>query len=94
MPKFPPPAAKMTEREYAIAKRLGTRIALILSEEPTDPPPQGFDIAVLNQLARFSHPPIAVVVGDRLPNCRLPQFLESDPDLIANILQWLHNLER
>ncbi|MBO0348235.1 hypothetical protein J0895_03780 [Phormidium pseudopriestleyi FRX01] len=33
----------MTEREYAIAKRLGTRIALILSEEPTDPPPQGFD---------------------------------------------------
>jgi len=70
------------------------QIALILYEEPTDPPPQGFDIAVLNQLARFSHPPIAVVVGDRLPNCRLPQFLESDPNLIANILQWLHNLER
>ncbi|MCW6035911.1 hypothetical protein K4A83_06445 [Spirulina subsalsa FACHB-351] len=70
------------------------KIALIFYEAPTDPPPQGFDMAVLNQLARFSHPPIAVVVGDRLPECRLPQFLESDPDLIANILQWLHNLER
>nr|WP_317266189.1 HEAT repeat domain-containing protein [Arthrospira sp. SH-MAG29] len=70
------------------------KIALIFYEAPTDPPPQGFDRAVLNQLARFSHPPIAVVVGDRLPECRLPQFLESDPDLIANILQWSHNLER
>ncbi|MEA5471649.1 hypothetical protein VB714_22440, partial [Spirulina sp. 06S082] len=70
------------------------KIALILYEAPTDLPPQEFDIAVLNQLARFSHPPIAVVVGDRLPECRLPHFLETDPDLIANILQWLHNLER
>ncbi|MBS0016553.1 MAG: hypothetical protein KFF72_09390 [Arthrospira sp. SH-MAG29] len=34
-----------------------------------------------------------MVVGDRLPECRLPQFLESDPDLIANILQWLHNID-
>jgi hypothetical protein len=51
-------------------------------------------MAVLNQLAQFSHPPIAVVVTDRLPECRLLQFLESEPDLIANILQWLHNLER
>ena len=70
------------------------KIALILYEAPTDPPPQEFDIAVLNQLARFSHPPIAVVVGDRLPECRLSHFLETAPDLIANILQWLHNLER
>ncbi|MFP4221111.1 MAG: PBS lyase, partial [Phormidium sp.] len=70
------------------------KIALIFYEAPTDPPPQGFDRAVLNQLARFSHPPIAVVVPQPLPDCRLLQFLESDPDLIANILQWLHNLER
>jgi hypothetical protein len=69
-------------------------IALILYEEPTDPPPQGFDIAVLNQLARFSHPPIALVVRDRLAECRLPQFLESDPNLVTTILQWLQNLER
>ncbi|WP_420329805.1 hypothetical protein [Spirulina subsalsa] len=58
------------------------------------PTPQGFDIAVLNQLARFSHPPIAVIVPQPLPECRLPQFLESDPDLIANLLQWLQNLDR
>ncbi len=70
------------------------QIALILYEEPTDPPPQGFDIAVLNQLARFSHPPIAVVLPQPLPECRLPQFLESDPDLIANLLRWLQNLAR
>ncbi|MDT9196976.1 MAG: transposase [Limnospira sp. PMC 1291.21] len=69
-------------------------IALILYEEPTDPPPQGFDIAVLNKLARFSHPPMAVIVPQRLPECRLPQFLESDPDLIAHLLQWLQNLAR
>jgi HEAT repeat protein len=69
-------------------------IALILYEEPTDPPPQGFDIAVLNQLARFSHPPIAVVLPERLTDCRLPQFLESDPNLVTTILQWLQNLER
>ncbi|MGL4497650.1 MAG: HEAT repeat domain-containing protein [Planktothrix sp.] len=69
-------------------------IALILYEEPTDPPPQGFDMAVLNQLARFSHPPIAVVVPQPLPDCRLPQFLESDPDLMATLLQWLQNLDR
>jgi HEAT repeat protein len=70
------------------------QIALIFYEEPTDPPPQGFDIAVLNQLARFSHPPIAVVVPQPLPECRLPQFLESDPDLMATLLQWLQNLDR
>ncbi|MDB9314198.1 hypothetical protein PN462_13885 [Spirulina sp. CS-785/01] len=70
------------------------QIALILYEEPTDPPPQGFDIAVLNQLARFSHPPIAVIVPQPLPECRLPQFLESDPDLMATLLQWLQNLDR
>ncbi|MGC9504352.1 hypothetical protein [Baaleninema sp.] len=70
------------------------QIALILYEEPTDPPPQGFDMAVLNQLARFSHPPIAVVVPQRLPECRLPQFLENDPDLMATLLQWLQNLDR
>ncbi|EKD08247.1 PBS lyase HEAT domain protein repeat-containing protein [Arthrospira platensis C1] len=69
-------------------------IALILYEEPTDPPPQGFDIAVLNKLARFSHPPMAVIVPQRLPECRLPQFLESDPDLIAHLFQWLQNLAR
>ncbi|MDJ1180341.1 PBS lyase [Roseofilum sp. BLCC_M91] len=69
-------------------------IALILYEEPTDPPPQGLDIAVLNQLARLSHPPIAVVVPQPLPECRLPQFLESDPDLMATLLQWLQNLDR
>ncbi|MGL4501259.1 MAG: HEAT repeat domain-containing protein, partial [Planktothrix sp.] len=69
-------------------------IALILYEEPTNPPPQGFDMAVLNQLARFSHPPIALVVPDRLAECRLPQFLESDPNLVTTILQWLQNLER
>jgi hypothetical protein len=69
-------------------------IALILYEEPTDPPPQGFDIAVLNQLARFSHPPIAVVLPERQTDCRLPQFLESDPNLVTTILQWLQNLER
>ncbi|AFY80902.1 NACHT domain-containing protein [Oscillatoria acuminata] len=69
-------------------------IALILYEEPTNPPPQGFDMAVLNQLARFSHPPIALVVPDRLAECRLPQFLESDPNLVRTILQWLQNLEK
>ncbi|RAQ41179.1 hypothetical protein B9S53_14375 [Arthrospira sp. O9.13F] len=69
-------------------------IALILYEEPTDPPPQGCDIAVLNKLARFSHPPMAVIVPQRLPECRVPQFLESDPDLIAHLLQWLQNLAR
>jgi len=70
------------------------KIALILYEAPTDPPPQGLDPTVLNQLARFSHPPIAVILPQPLPECRLPQFLENDPDLIANILQWLQNLER
>ncbi|MFO8038699.1 MAG: hypothetical protein R6U67_04525, partial [Sodalinema sp.] len=70
------------------------QIALILYEEPTNPPPQGFDIAVLNQLARFSHSPIALVVPDRLAECRLPQFLEGDPNLVTTILQWLQNLER
>ena len=69
-------------------------IALLLYEEPTDPPPQGFDIAVLNRLARFSHPPIAVVLPERLTDCGLPQFLESDPNLVTTILQWLQNLER
>jgi hypothetical protein len=77
-----------------IAKRLFTRIALILYEEPTDSPPQGFDPAVLNQLARFSHPPIAVVLPEPLTECRLPQFLSTDPDLVTRILQCLHHLER
>ncbi|MDB9494969.1 HEAT repeat domain-containing protein [Spirulina subsalsa CS-330] len=70
-----------------------TQIALILYEAPTDPPPQGFDLDVLNQLARFSHPPIAVVVPQSLADCPLPQFLATDANLIANLLQWLHNLE-
>ena len=70
------------------------KIALIFYESPTDPPPQGLDLTVLNQLARFSHPPIAVIVPAPLANCQLPQFLETEPDLISNILQWLHNLER
>ena len=39
-------------------------------------------------------PPMAVVVPQPLPECRLPQFLESDPDLIAHLLQWLQNLAR
>lgn len=68
---------KMTEGDQVFAKRLGTRIALILYEEPNDLPPQGFDLAVLNQLARFSHPPIAVVLDDRLAECRLPQFQDQ-----------------
>ncbi|AFY81293.1 hypothetical protein Oscil6304_1593 [Oscillatoria acuminata PCC 6304] len=70
------------------------KIALIFYETPTDPPPQGFDITVLQQLARFSDPPIAIVVPALLAECQLPQFLETDSNLIANILQWLHNLER
>ena len=70
------------------------QIAFILYEEPTAPPPQGFDIAALNQLARFSHPPIAVILKQPLTDCRLPQFLATDPDLVTRILQWLHHLER
>ncbi|MEK9512619.1 hypothetical protein AAEJ74_13260 [Limnospira fusiformis PMC 851.14] len=69
-------------------------IALILYEEPTDHPPRLWISRVLNKLARFSHPPMAVIVPQRLPECRLPQFLESDPDLIAHLLQWLQNLAR
>ncbi|WP_202803628.1 hypothetical protein [Spirulina subsalsa] len=64
------------------------------TKNPPIHPPQGFDMAVLNQLARFSHPPIALVVPDRLAECRLPQFLETDPNLVTTILQWLQNLER
>jgi hypothetical protein len=84
----------MTASDQTIAKRLFTRIALILYEEPTDSPTQGFDPAVLNQLARFSHPPIAVRLKQLLTDCRLPQFLATDLDLVTRILQWLHHLER
>ncbi|MEK9512459.1 hypothetical protein AAEJ74_12390 [Limnospira fusiformis PMC 851.14] len=51
-------------------------------------------IAVLNKLRRFSHSPMAVIVPNASPMGRLPQFLESDPDLIAHLLQWLQNLAR
>jgi hypothetical protein len=68
-------------------------IVLLLYEDPTDAPPQGFDVAMLNQLARFDLP-IAAVVPALLADCTLPQFLEADPDLVNQILQWLQNLER
>jgi hypothetical protein len=44
----------------------------------------GWDIAVLYQLARFSGPPIVVVVGDRLAEYPLPQFLEINVNRIIN----------
>jgi hypothetical protein len=69
-----------------------TRVALILYENPTDPPPQGFDREVLNTLARFSYPAIAVVVAEPFPDCTLRQFLETDPDLVAQLCQWLEQL--
>jgi hypothetical protein len=72
---------------------LSVAIALLLYEDPTAAPPQGFDVGVLNQLARFDLP-IAAVVPALLADCTLPQFLEADPDLVNQILQWLQNLER
>ncbi|MEA5419026.1 HEAT repeat domain-containing protein [Spirulina sp. CCNP1310] len=70
------------------------QIALILHQQPTNPPPQNLDLGILNQLTRFSHPPIALILPQPLPNCPLPQFLENDPNLIPTIIQWLQNLER
>lgn len=70
------------------------QIALILHQQPTNPPPQNLDLGVLNQLARFSHPPIALILPQPLPHCPLPQFLDNDPNLIPTIIQWLQNLER
>ncbi|MGK7890640.1 MAG: hypothetical protein AB4042_15015 [Leptolyngbyaceae cyanobacterium] len=37
---------------------------------------------------------VTVVVGDRLEGCALEQFLETGPDLVGAIAQWLQNLER
>ncbi|MGK7890637.1 MAG: HEAT repeat domain-containing protein [Leptolyngbyaceae cyanobacterium] len=79
-------------QDYCEATLSKDKIALFLYEDPNFPP-QGFDVTVLNQLARFNLP-VAVVVEDQIEGCALEQFLETDPNLVGAIVQWLQNLER
>ena len=76
-----------------LRKQHSNLVALILYEDPTNASRQAFNTAVLNQLARFSYPPIAIIIPERRNDCHLQQFLATDPNLVTVVLQWLQRLE-